>query len=400
LGDWILQEACRQLSSWHESLAGAKGLWVAVNLSAVQLRHPQVLDQLQRAIRQSALPTHSLVVELTEGVAMDNPTAVTTLLMHMRAMGIRISIDDFGTGYSSLAYLRQFPADALKIDRSFVRSLDVDQDAVAIVASMTGIAGQLGLQVVAEGVETERQLSLLREAHCDSVQGYLFAKPLDATAAVDVIASGLPTREGPRADAPPAAVSAPHRRGGPPWKRWAATGRGFVISASAAVVMLTVGVVTYGRVRPLGIPAPAAAQKLPPPPAPAIETVGLRSPAEPAIAPPPADPVRFSAVASRGQRTAARAELSVPVMHRHGIGSCRGRLRVSPAGITFTPDDRESRDAFALKLSEFLHISERDSLTIKSSSRTYRFEAVPASTEMKGPSLDSIPAVIARLQAR
>jgi diguanylate cyclase (GGDEF)-like protein len=192
LGHWILQDACARLGAWQAAAPHARDLWMSVNLSAVQLRHPGLVEQIDETLRRSNVPARSLVLELTEGVAMDDPGAVTTALMRLRALGVRISIDDFGTGYSSLAYLRQFPVDALKIDRSFVRGIAVDKDTAAIVASTISMAQQLGLHVVAEGVEHDDQLAVLRTLKCESAQGYLFAEPLDAAAAADRVATGLP----------------------------------------------------------------------------------------------------------------------------------------------------------------------------------------------------------------
>ena len=196
LGNWILREACLRLKAWQDSLPLSTDLWVSVNLSSVQLRDPALVEQIAEALRDSALEARSLVLELTEGIAMENPTAVKTLLMQLRAMGVRISIDDFGTGYSSLAYLRQFPVDALKVDRSFVRGMETHKDTAEIIGTLTTMAQQLGLHVVAEGIENEEQVALLRSLHCESAQGYLFAKPLDVNRAADLLKTGLPRAAG------------------------------------------------------------------------------------------------------------------------------------------------------------------------------------------------------------
>ena len=182
LGHWILHDACVQLSAWQTSLPFANDLWLSVNLSGVQVRHPALVDEIDEILRSAHLQPRSLVLELTEGIAMDNPTAVTTLLMRLRATGIRISIDDFGTGYSSLAYLHQFPVDALKIDRSFIRRMAIDKDTAAIVGSTIDMAQRLGLHVVAEGVENEDQLDLLRALQCESAQGTSSRNRLTPTA--------------------------------------------------------------------------------------------------------------------------------------------------------------------------------------------------------------------------
>ena len=161
--------------------------------------HPALVDQIAEALRDSGLEPRRLVLELTEGIAIANPTAVTTLLMRLRAMGVRISVDDFGTGYSSLAYLRQFPIDTLKIDRSFVRGMVTNKDTAEIVASVIGMSQQLGLHVVAEGIEHDDQLAQLRALRCDAGQGDLFATPLDVEQAAELLKTGLapqPERRG------------------------------------------------------------------------------------------------------------------------------------------------------------------------------------------------------------
>ena len=164
---------------------------MSVNLSSAQWNDAALVDQIEEALRDSGLEPRRLVLELTEGVAMANPTAVTTLLMRLRAMGVRISVDDFGTGYSSLAYLRQFPIDTLKIDRSFVRGMVTNKDTAEIVASVIGMSQQLGLHVVAEGIEHEDQLARLRALNCEAGQGDLFAKPLDVEEAAELLKTGL-----------------------------------------------------------------------------------------------------------------------------------------------------------------------------------------------------------------
>src|SRR5262249_18714306 len=159
-----------------------------------QLKDPALVRRVGAALNDSGLQPRSLVLELTESMAMENPTGVKSLLMQLRSSGVRISIDDFGTGYSSLAHLRQFPVDALKLDRSFVRGIEARQDGAAIVGTLTDMALQLGLHVVAEGIENEQQLALLRSLRCHAAQGYLFARPLDEAKATEILSSGLAPR--------------------------------------------------------------------------------------------------------------------------------------------------------------------------------------------------------------
>ena len=169
---------------------------MSVNISSAQWSDPTLVDQIEQALRDSGLEPRRLVLELTEGIAIANPTAVTTLLMQLRAMGVRISVDDFGTGYSSLAYLRQFPIDTLKIDRSFVRGMVTNKDTAEIVAGVMNLSKQLGLHVVAEGIEHEDQCAHLLALNCHAGQGNLFATPLDVESATEVLKTGFaPRRE-------------------------------------------------------------------------------------------------------------------------------------------------------------------------------------------------------------
>ena len=199
LGRWILRDACLQLKAWQDSLPLAKELWVSVNLSSPQFKHPALVDEIGEALHDSGLDPRCLVLELTEGIAMENPTAVRTTLMQLRAVGVRVSMDDFGTGHSSLSYLRQFPLDSLKVDRSFVQGIEANKDMASIFRAVTAMAKQLGLRVVAEGIEKEEQLALVRSLDCESGQGYLFSKPLDHDRATALLKTGLaPRKTGPR----------------------------------------------------------------------------------------------------------------------------------------------------------------------------------------------------------
>jgi diguanylate cyclase (GGDEF)-like protein/PAS domain S-box-containing protein len=244
LGDWVLREGCRQTKEWQDSLPLAADLWISINLSGVQLKDAALVERVAETLRHSGLPARSLVLELTEGVAMENPAAVKSLLMQLRSMGIRISVDDFGTGYSSLAYLRQFPVDTLKVDRSFVRGMETHKDTAEIVGSLTALAQQLGLHVVAEGVENEEQLSLLRALQCDSAQGYLLAKPLDVNGATEVLRNGLRPDSG--ADNAPATGPATRRVGITEKRAWLSPrGRSLALATAAALVLTTGAVIAW-----------------------------------------------------------------------------------------------------------------------------------------------------------
>ena len=178
IGRWVISEACAQNKAWQS--AGLRELRVAVNISGVQFRQKDLLDTIAHALASSGLAPDGLEVEITESVVMQNPSEAIVTLEKLSQMGVRISIDDFGTGYSSLSYLKRFPIDKLKIDRSFIRDISSDMDDAAIVRATIGLAHNLRLRVVAEGVETEDQLQFLRSLGCDEYQGYLKSKPLPA----------------------------------------------------------------------------------------------------------------------------------------------------------------------------------------------------------------------------
>jgi diguanylate cyclase (GGDEF)-like protein/PAS domain S-box-containing protein len=185
LGDWVLNEACRQAVAWQQ--AGLPHIPVAVNLSALQLRSPDFLDSVRRALQSAGLDAHWLELELTESVLMHQVESVMQTLHGLSDLGIRIAIDDFGTGYSSLAYLRRLAIDKLKIDRSFIRDLSIDPEDSLIVATIIRMAHSLRLKVIAEGVEGSEQLATLRAQGCDEIQGYHLSRPLPADALAEFI---------------------------------------------------------------------------------------------------------------------------------------------------------------------------------------------------------------------
>jgi diguanylate cyclase (GGDEF)-like protein/PAS domain S-box-containing protein len=180
LGRWVLAEACRQLGAWRA--AHGTSLSVSVNLSGRQLAGRDLLSDVTEALTHGGVPASRLLLEMTESTLVEDNRVTLERLHALRAMGARLAIDDFGTGYSSLAYLERFPIEVLKIDRAFVRGLGGDAPESPITHAVIGLARALGMTVVAEGVETERQLERLRELGCDRAQGYLFARPLPAAA--------------------------------------------------------------------------------------------------------------------------------------------------------------------------------------------------------------------------
>jgi EAL domain-containing protein (putative c-di-GMP-specific phosphodiesterase class I) len=172
----VLRQVCQQLRAWGGTLAG-RGR-ISINISARQFRQPELVDVIRRVVTEAGIAPHTLGVEITESALVDDPESAALTLARLKDMGLSISIDDFGTGYSSLSYLKRFPIDCLKIDRTFVRDIATDPDDAAIVTAVIQMARSLKLDVIAEGVESEDQLSFLRERGCEAAQGYYFAKPL------------------------------------------------------------------------------------------------------------------------------------------------------------------------------------------------------------------------------
>ncbi|MCA8979116.1 MAG: EAL domain-containing protein [Planctomycetes bacterium] len=178
IGAWVLEEACRQCKAWVD--AGYEPIRMAVNLSPVQFRQPDLLQVITQTLQRTQLEPSLLELEVTESMLMQDLHQTIDTLRRLKAAGIYLSIDDFGTGYSSLSYLKGFPIDALKIDRSFVRDITQNSDDAAIATSIILLGQNLNLKVIAEGVETESQLSFLRILQCDQIQGYLFSPPVPA----------------------------------------------------------------------------------------------------------------------------------------------------------------------------------------------------------------------------
>jgi EAL domain-containing protein (putative c-di-GMP-specific phosphodiesterase class I) len=175
LGEFVLRRALRDARNWP-------GLYISVNLSPVQMRDRGLVDVVREALRESATPPSKLMLEITEGVLIENPEEMLKRIGELRALGVRIALDDFGSGYSSLGYLQRFAFDKLKVDRSFVAALGRSPNAGVIIQAIVSLGRALGVTVVVEGVETEEQRVLLRLAGCDEMQGYLFARPAAAEA--------------------------------------------------------------------------------------------------------------------------------------------------------------------------------------------------------------------------
>jgi diguanylate cyclase (GGDEF)-like protein len=367
LGNWILREACRRLREWDADMSESRDVSISVNISSVQTDDPSLVDQIAEALRESGLEPRRLVLELTEGIAMANPPAITTLLMRLRAIGVRISVDDFGTGYSSLAYLRQFPIDTLKIDRSFVRGMVTNRDAAEIIAGVMNLAKQLGLHVVAEGIEHEEQCGRLRALKCDAGQGTLFGSPLDVETAAALLKRGLTLPLDSGAAGPSAGKVARV-------SQWLVSARVIVASHrapfAAAALMLLVSVgfaIIAGKVPAARGSSPRALtdndQQT------SVTTSAAVSPTTPALDTP--------------SRPAPPNAVSLNVVHLHRLGSCRGRLDVTRTGVAFVSETDGKDEAFTLKYTEFLNALSDDTLILRSATRTYRFQGVASGSRNK-----------------
>lgn len=181
IGNWILQEACTQMRQWQKQFPEWRALTINVNLSSKQFT-PHLVEQVHQILQETGLDAQHLKLEITESALMGHADSAITTLTQLKQLGIQLAIDDFGTGYSSLSYLHRFPIDSLKVDRSFINKIDVDGEQLAIVRTIITLAWNLGMEVVAEGVETPKQLAQLRSLRCEYAQGYLFSKPCDAEA--------------------------------------------------------------------------------------------------------------------------------------------------------------------------------------------------------------------------
>jgi EAL domain-containing protein (putative c-di-GMP-specific phosphodiesterase class I) len=177
MGEWILENACRQNRAWQD--AGYPRIRVSVNLSSRQLKR-SLTETIARALQVSGLDARYLSLELTESVLANHHKEGTDALHALRAMGLHLAVDDFGTGYSSFSYLKHFPLDTLKIDRSFIREIAAQPDDAAITTAIIAMGHALGLRVIAEGVETEAHLALLQKQGCDEIQGFLVGRPVSA----------------------------------------------------------------------------------------------------------------------------------------------------------------------------------------------------------------------------
>lgn len=187
IGRWVLREACRQMQIWQTTIPETSALVMSVNASACELEQKNFVNQVEQIIAETQIDPHCLKLEITETVIMSNAEQMIKTVKELRKMGVRVSIDDFGTGYSSLSYLHRLPIDTLKVDRSFVNRIGLEDEHAEIIRTIIKLAFSLGIDVVAEGIETEGQLNFLKDMSCDFGQGYYYSRPVNSRSATEMI---------------------------------------------------------------------------------------------------------------------------------------------------------------------------------------------------------------------
>jgi diguanylate cyclase (GGDEF)-like protein len=197
MGLWILREAAGQMKRWLKQFRSQNDLTISVNLSGIQIAEPNLVPQVEQILSETELEPPNLTLEITESVLMRNPQAATEKLLQLKALGVRLHIDDFGTGYCSLSYLHDLPVDTLKIDRSFISRIGTEHEKGEILRTIATLAHNLGMEVIAEGVETAAQLSHVRSVKCESAQGFYFSRPVETKAAEALLAAEMPAVEHP-----------------------------------------------------------------------------------------------------------------------------------------------------------------------------------------------------------
>jgi diguanylate cyclase (GGDEF)-like protein len=187
IGQWVLHEACHQMQQWQTQFSMEPPLTISVNLSSRQFVQPDLAQQIEDVLEETALPARSLLLEITEMTLIEDIETAVAKIEHLQTLGIGVEIDDFGTGYSSLGYLRRLPINSLKIDRSFISTIGVSTSGIPIIRAIIAMANSLGMKVIAEGIETEDQMNNLIKLECDYGQGFLFNRPIDSFVARDLI---------------------------------------------------------------------------------------------------------------------------------------------------------------------------------------------------------------------
>jgi EAL domain-containing protein (putative c-di-GMP-specific phosphodiesterase class I) len=190
IGNWVLQEACSQLKSWQNKFPNLQNVGVNVNISSKQFSHSIFIEQVLQALRTSNLNASALKLEITEGVLISNYAPANEVFTKLQGLGVELQIDDFGTGYSALGYLQHFPINAIKIDRTFVNEMAKSRKSTGLVRAIISMAREMGMETIAEGIETEKQLSELKGLLCGYGQGFLLSRPLD-TASIEKVLTNM-----------------------------------------------------------------------------------------------------------------------------------------------------------------------------------------------------------------
>ncbi len=386
LNRWVMQDACRQLKTWQVDPRISKNLWISVNLSAKQFSECSLVKEIREILVDANLDAQSLMLELTEGMAMEDPEETRSVLMQLRVMGARIALDDFGMGYSSMAHLHRFPLDYLKIDRSFVMNIENTADALEIVRTIRTLAKRLGLRVIAEGIENSNQLKLLRSLSCEYGQGFLFSKAVRADQANRLLLHGIeiseglylptePPKEGEAKINPPGETfSTPgilDPTQGPKRKRVCSPRRKWIPVGLAALILLFVGVLLANLTRLASPPSiPSVAER--PGTAVASPEIGEIPPAQ--------EVQKTPTPAPKAARVRSHVTVhTYAVKHDHWLGSCKGIMRIAPDAISFVSEN--NKHSFDLKYSQCFYTLDSDQLSIKAGSKVYNFKSAIAFTK-------------------
>jgi diguanylate cyclase (GGDEF)-like protein len=386
----VLRQACSQLKVWKEDARISKDLWVSVNLSSVQFLQPSLAKDIQGILLETGLDANSLMLELTESAVMENPEAARNLLMQLHLLGARIALDDFGTGYSSLAYLRRFPLDYLKIDHSFIRSIENSKDALEITRAITLLSRQLGLRVIAEGIENPSQLEVVRSLECDYGQGFLFAKAVKSREAEKLLLKGFSSGEEIQSPAtslvPASPESDPAVSADTGMKQRFMPSRKLLLTGLPVCILLIFWslVTRFNHLDPRQsqTPLPPANAVVPEPANPDVLSVPAES--SPQKNGPSENSAATRAQSLPGMTVSAREKAAAPaavvysasVIHDHVLGSCEGILKFTHSEISFTSS--KDKDSFFFAPSQCSYALDGDRLTIKAGPRVFRFKSAKA----------------------
>lgn len=395
LGRWVIHEACRQLKALKDNPEVPEDIWISVNLSSVQFKHNLLVTDIGNALA-TVHDANGLVLELTEGGVMENPEAANRILMQLRVTGARIALDDFGTGYSSFAHLCRFPLDYLKIDKSFVKNLETSKDAREIVRSICSLAHQLGLRVIAEGIENQGQLDRISSLDCEYGQGFLFSEPVSKDKVESLLKkefvsakgdtrAGTPKDEGDIKHVPDRFETSIYPLIKPGLQqKWIEKLRGKVRVNRLLILIGTATIILYFTVGMF------ESYKASTPNSPAKE---IQSPIPETVKPilPPEAPKT-----SKSKKPLPVYEFRV--VHDHIIGSCSGTLTVTHNTLSYISDNNRHR--FDLSYDQIDFSLDGDRLKIKTESKPYNFKSEkPASEDENQSQLQKIFKAISRYRS-